>query len=800
DGIIPPPANPLVISQPCLRFEDIDKVGPTAGRHLTIFEMGGHHAFNYPEESVYWKDETVRLHHGFATEELGVKSELVTYKEGLWSGGGNAGRDYETLISGLEVSTLVFMMYKVIGDEFVETPIKTVDTGYGMERWCWLSQGSPSGFHAVYGDVLNQILEISDVAVDEGILRESARYSALMGTSDPLTGRERIGEFMGMDPRTLEKRLGKIERAYAIADYTKALVFMLAEGVVPSNVREGYLVRLLTRRALRYLIELGIEDRLPDIIEAQIRYWSRDFPHLTEMSDEMARMLEIETKKYFTSLRRGKKLVKRLVRRKRRLTDDELIELYDSHGLLPELVSGIAKEEGAEVRVPQDFYAKVAQRHQQAPRLKEEPLIKEIKEKVADLPETHALYYDDAYLQEFRAKVLRVIRDKYVVLDQTAFYPEGGGQPGDVGLMTFDNTSAKVINSQKVGNVVVHEVRGKVPKVGQKIVGRVGWQRRASLMRFHTATHILLGAARRVLGQHVWQAGAQKGEKVSRLDISHYSHLTQDEIEEIERLANSVVLSNISVEVAMKPRQEAEANYGFRLYQGGVVPGKDVRVVKIGDWDVEACGGTHCRLTGEVGLIKVVRSTRIQDGVERLIFKAGMPALELVQTDTRTLSEIARALNVPVEGVGTAVSTLVNKLDEGKHELKHLMREKVKYQAKALLASGISHKGTRIVTFLGTKESVDELIELAREIVRQDGGSVAALFKSNESSQAVVIAGENALREGIRADALARRIGMVLGGKGGGDPDFAQAGGTKVTKVPEAMRAFKAMIKERMRR
>ena len=158
EGIAPPPANPLVISQPSIRLTDISNTGPTFGRHLTIFEMGGAHAFNYPDKEIYWKDDTVRFHHRFATEALGIKSEEVIYKEGVWVGGGNAGPDVECICRGLEVGTLVFMQYKVVGDEFVELPIRTVDTGYGIDSFAWISQGVPSAFQAIYGKMIDKIL------------------------------------------------------------------------------------------------------------------------------------------------------------------------------------------------------------------------------------------------------------------------------------------------------------------------------------------------------------------------------------------------------------------------------------------------------------------------------------------------------------------------------------------------------------------------------------------------------------------------------------------------------------------
>jgi alanyl-tRNA synthetase len=197
NGIIPPPANPLVISQPCIRLVDVDNVGPTFGRHLTIFEMGGHHAFNYPDKEIYWKDGTVRYQHEFLTKTLGVKPKEITYKEDVWSGGGNAGPDLETIVRGCEIDTLVFMMFKVVDNEFIELPIRTVDTGYGIERYTWLSQGAPSAFHAVYGPILDEIIKTTDLKIDKNLLKKAAEQSGLMvlgKTSNRRNARETVAK------------------------------------------------------------------------------------------------------------------------------------------------------------------------------------------------------------------------------------------------------------------------------------------------------------------------------------------------------------------------------------------------------------------------------------------------------------------------------------------------------------------------------------------------------------------------------------------------------------------------------
>ena len=343
DGISPPPANPLVIAQPCIRLVDISNTGPTFGRHLTIFEMGGHHAFNYPDKEVYWKDQTVQYHHEFVTDVLGVKSEDVTYKEDVWVGGGNAGPDVECIIGGLEVGTLVFMQYKVVGDDFVKLPIRTVDTGYGLDRFAWLSQGVPSCFHAIYGDLLGKVFEMAGLTnVDEEFLCKVAKYSGLVSvdkTANRLDARRRVAKLVGIDMAELDRILAPVENAFAVADHTKCLSFILSEGVVPSNIHEGYLARLLFRRVYRLMRNLSMKpDQLYDIIDMQVDYWSKDYPHIRTMRNEIIEMLKVEEEKFADTLKRGEEMVKRIAielkgKNVGKLPENKLSELYDSHGL-----------------------------------------------------------------------------------------------------------------------------------------------------------------------------------------------------------------------------------------------------------------------------------------------------------------------------------------------------------------------------------------------------------------------------------------------------------------------------------
>ena len=807
EGIIPPPANPLVISQPCVRFPDLENVGPTFGRHLTIFEMGGHHAFNYPDKEVYWKDETVRYHHEFVTKELGVKPEHVVYKEGVWSGGGNAGPDVESIIGGLEVATLVFMKYKVVGEEFIELPIRTVDTGYGIERFTWLSQGSISCFHAVYGKLLHKIMGLAGLSsVDENLLADFARFSGLISISKTVSRGEnwrRIASRLNMDAADLQRIINPIVDVFAIIDHTKCLAFMLAEGVVPSNVEEGYLARLLIRRTYRLLRNLGIESLMPDIVDMQVAYWSKDFPHLMDMRDEILELLRIEIEKYEQTLQRGREFVRRLIRDFRARGESEipvskLVELYDSHGLTPEVVSEIASSEGFAINVPEGFYSFVTEKHVSSSRaaFKMAEEIEDLGIDVSGLPETKPLYYEDAYMREFTAKVLRVSGNR-VILDRTAFYPEGGGQPADHGFLEFNGVRAKVYDVRKAsGNVIVHFVKDSTPIEGSIVRGVIDWDRRIRLMRHHTATHLIMGAARRVLGEHVWQAGAQKDVDMSRLDITHPKRLSRDEINRIEELANEAVMRNMLVEIFWMPREEAEQRYGFRLYQGGVVPGREIRVVKTGDWEVEACGGTHCRSTGEVGLIKIMRTERIQDGVERIVFSAGLPALRMVQEAEARIAKAAELLEVPAEKIDVTLERVVGEWKSLRRERERLMERLAKIMAGEFSSSAKSVDRFRIISrLLSTREAdVELLIKISNEIVRLSPNAIVIFVVTDGDARAIVRVGAEALKSGINAAEIAREIGRVLGGGGSGKPDFAQAGGVKIDSAPKALEEAESII------
>ncbi len=797
NGITPPPANPLVISQPCIRLVDIDNVGLTMGRHLTIFEMGGHHAFNYPNLKVYWKNETVKYCHEFLTKTLGAPPEEITYKESFWEGGGNAGPSFEVCIGGLEVATLVFMCYKTVNGNYIEMPLKIVDTGYGIERLAWVSTKLPTAFHVIYPGLMEKLLNIIGINISSEFLKEYVYImSSLKGDYNSI--KKIVSQNIGINLNELIKLISPLETLFGILDHTKCLTFMLADGIVPSNTGEGYLARLVLRRTMKLMKLLNIKLPLTEIIDMQIKLWGETFPRLKEMRSIILDMVSIEEERYKRTLAKGSSIIERICKNltkksENKLSIDTLIELYDSHGIPPEITQKVASKFGVEVEIPNNFYAIVAAKHQaKTKKIKEEKIPFHID--VTQFPKTKLLYYDDPYKFTFKAKVLGVI-DNYIILDKTAFYPEGGGQPSDTGYIIWNSNKASIIDVQKINDVVIHRVDGPLPPIGSIITGIIDEKRRLALMRNHTATHILLAAATKVLGRHIWQAGTQKDVNRSRLDITHYKQLSYDEVRKIELLANNYVMANLKVKTSFMNRTEAEQKFGFRLYQGGVVPGRDIRVVEIGDIDVQACGGTHCKSTGEIGLIKILRAHRIQDGVIRLEFACGEAALIYIQNQEALINKIAKTLNTQISYIPETIEKLKLEVKSLRHKSRILWKHYMSILKEQLIKNQKNIGQFKLITGTLSELSMKDLIDLAAAIIKEVQNSIVSLFNiDGEAVTFVIMAEENAVKLGLNCHTLAKEISQILSGKGGGRNNLAQGSGKNASKIKDAVNLIEQFL------
>jgi alanyl-tRNA synthetase len=819
-GKVPPPANPLVISQPCIRLEDLESIGKS-GRHLTAFEMMGHHAFNKRGvEEIYWKNETVRYCDEFL-QQIGMAGESVTYKEAPWMGGGNAGPCLEVISGGLELATLVFMdlersprgEIQLGGQPYRKMDTYIVDTGYGLERFVWASKGTPTVYDAMFPDVIRELLNAAGIAHPlethpEVILKQASWSGAL--------SRAEIAKRLGLSPEELQAIVGPIETIYAVADHTKCLAFMLADGIVPSNAKEGYLARLVLRRAFRMLKTLEIEMPLEELILLQIKTLRDSFPELARAIDRIVEIVSLEQQRYNETLAKGARIVKQLIAEYKNKPEqtvpvDQLINLYDTHGLPPEFVKEVVAtlkdpKSGNEVRVdiPEDFYTLVARMHSEEQKEEAEPSVEGMREKTKAIQATEKLYYEEPSALTFDATVLAVIDDS-VVLDKTLFFPEGGGQPADTGYLTVVQGNGeepaapvRVVDVQEVEGVILHklEKKGSLSK-RSRVFGRVDPRRRIAHKKHHTATHIVVCAARKVLGDHVWQAGAQKGEKRARIDITHFKRISDAERKEIEMLANQIVMANLEVHTGFMARTEAERKYGSRIYQGGVPVGEKIRIVRIGeDEDVQACAGTHLSKTGECGPIKILRIERIQDGIERLEYAAGEAAIEAIQAQEDLLKQSATVLKVPPEKLPSVAERFFEEWKQLKKENERLRGEIVDLTLGRLKGQAEEISGVKVIAAVLPDAGQKELRNISSRLV-EEGYATMNISGSNAT---VVYEVPAQLSDRLNANEWLQHVSQKYGGKGGGTATLAQGGGVNIELVNEACEEGLRYVKEKLRK
>ena len=807
-GIVEPPANPLEVEQPSIRLNDVDNVGRT-GRHMTCFTMGSHTVINKPNEMIYWEDETIRLCHEFF-KSIGIDTKEIRFIKSWWSGGGNEGPCYEVCVRGVELATLVFMQYKTLENgEREEIPIKVVDTGYGLERIAWISQGTPTAYDACFAPVVNKLKEITNVQVNEEILARNAQIAGMMDIEDVGDIRElrqQVADSLGISLDEYLSNAEPMEAIYIIADHTRCLAFMLADGIIPSNVKEGYLARLVLRRTIRFMKELDMKESLSEVMEIQLDFLTKFYPEIADAQDHIMNIINLEEERYAKTIEKGKKTVKRTIKKlkkegKTEMPLETLIDLYDAQGMPPETVEEMASGDADfEVNIPDNFFTIVADMHESDVKAKKETF-------ELDLDETDLLFYKDFYQKEADAKILDVVEKEdtvNIILDQTVFYPEGGGQPSDVGIISIDGKIYEIEYASKVNNIVLHQVAVKedekeeVLKTLKAAVGKmthiaINWNRRITLARHHTGTHIVIASARKILGSHIWQAGSQNGLERARIDLSHYKRISQEEIDEIEKLANEIVMQNIDLDIRWLTRDEAEKEYGFKLYQGGVVPGSQIRVVKIPGIDVQACAGTHLSRTGEVGPIKINKTERVQDGVERIDFSSGLAAIDAIQEDNVILRESADVFSVTNDQLPKTCERFFTEWKAQKNEIEKLQKEIAELKVSGLSDNIVEVNGLKVLKEILSSD-IKELVKIATDFT--DNGEADVVIMGNNDGKIVVTASSNAIDAGYKAGDIVKVAAQVLGGGGGGRPTLAQGAGKNAEAMPEALEKAVDILKE----
>lgn len=661
-GEIKPPANPLIIPQFCLRFNDIDNVGITG--HNVGFIMLGEHAFVAPKD--YDINKYIKDHLTWIQEGMGLSLDEIKIHEDAWAGGGNFGPCMEFFSRGLEVSNQVYMQYEVTKEGNRELKQKVLDMGQGYGRVSWFTQGALNNYETLFPTVIKKLREKTGLELDEEFGKKFYPLSPRLNTDeveDIEKAWNEISKEIGMNVKDVKEKALKQAALYSIAEHTRALLFAINDGGLPSNVGGMYNLRVILRRALRFIEKNEWILDLGEVCEWHAEYLKPLFPELTENLDNVKRILSIEKQKYIATREKIKLTITKILQ-EGEITTENLIELYDSHGIMPEEIKEEAEKQDKQIKIPSNFYALVSEKHEKT--VQEAQTKREEEIDTDNLPDTEAMYFEDYTKSSFMAKVLAIIGEK-VILDKTMFYPTSGGQLHDEGTIN----GQKITDVFKQGKIIIHVLEEK-PKfsAGDIVDGELDFARRVQLTQHHTATHIVNAAAHKILGHHINQAGAKKDTEKAQLDITHYDSLTDEQIKEIEEEANLIVSKGIKVMKKFMPREEAEQKYGMRIYQGGAVPGKILRIVGISDLDVEACAGTHLNDTSEAGKISIIKTSKVKDGVIRITFTAGKASEKVEEKEQQILSEVAVELRVEIPEVPARAEELFQKWKKAKKSIK----------------------------------------------------------------------------------------------------------------------------------
>jgi alanyl-tRNA synthetase len=693
-GEVAPPANPLVVPQFCLRFNDIDNVGIT-GAHYTGFVMIGQHAFMPPEQwdqKQYFQDI-----HQWLKKGLGLPNKEITYHEDAWAGGGNFGPCMEFFSRGLELGNQVYMMYEQSPNGSRELKIKVLDMGMGQERNAWFTKATATSYETTFPSVCKFLRAKTGIKVNESVVQKFLPYASYLNadeTDDLNKVWRNIAEKVGMNMFELKEQIIPLSAMYSVGEHTRSLLVALNDGVLPSNVGGGYNLRLILRRALGFIDKYQWNVELSELAEKHAIYLKPLYPELSENLNHIQTVFEVEKLKYKTNKEKARQIITKILE-KEELSTEKLLQLYDSQGISPDLAKEVGITIHKHITVPDNFYTLVSELHEK--KKQEHQTVQEDKLALQNIPATRALYFNNYKDVKCKAEVLAIIGNN-VVLNQTVFYPTSGGQIADTGSLSTLSKKYKLITAFKQGNVIVHVLDSvENLKVGDEIKLEVDWLRRLQLTQHHTATHIVNAAAKKVLGKHSQQAGAKKDVDKAHIDVTHYDSVSDEQLKDIEKEANAIVQRDIPLKLSFMSRDEAEKKFGMDIYQGGAVPGKELRIVMIPDVDVECCGGTHLNSTKEAGEIKMLKASKIQDGIVRLLFAAGAAAKQTENKQESVLEKVAAVLNCKENQLPGRVEELFQKWKQVVKKKQVLTAEEKKLTATAEYSGDVLAELSRIL-------------------------------------------------------------------------------------------------------
>ncbi|MBI2192869.1 MAG: alanine--tRNA ligase [Planctomycetes bacterium] len=806
------PYRRVADTQKCIRVSgkhnDLEEVGRDTYHH-TFFEMLGNWSFGdyYKREAIGWAWELLTgvwglpkrrlwatVHH---TDEEASKlwrevtdidpGHILRFgdKENFWEMGETGpcgpcseihidltagGCDPEWVNAGradvIELWNLVFIQYDRKADRVLaELPAKHVDTGMGMERVTAVLQSKPSNYDT---DLFIPVLEA--IAV--------------------ITGRTY------RDPYQVPMRV--------VADHLRALSFAIADGAIPSNEGRGYVLRRLLRRAARYGRQLGMEQPfLYQLVPTLAKVMGPSFPELVERGPHIQRVVHSEEESFGRTLSRGLELFEQVTGRLRGSSSRifpgvEAFRLFDTFGFPADLTELMAREVGLEVEM-KEFQALMEEQRRRSQLAGKLRLAEgETSEWQIIREGEHSLFTGYQSLRE-SARVCQVRRQGelfQVVLDRTPFYAESGGQVGDRGVLRFGDVQSAVLDTRKEGDGILHVVERLPDDLSCEVEALVEADLRLNTARHHTATHLLHAALHRVVGEHARQAGSLVAPDRLRFDFTHFEAVRPEELERIEAMVNEAVRGDLAVETEVTRYDEARAKGAMALF--GEKYGDRVRMVTIGEFSRELCGGTHLRSTGQIGYFRIVSEGSVASGVRRIEALAGEASAALIRQEQRVLDDLRRVFpSTPIEKIPGQVQALLEDRKALERHLRKLQAEEAASGIGDLVQSAKELDGLKVVAARVEARDGEEMKSLGDALRAQLGRGVGVLGAViGEKVSLIAVVTDDLVREKkLQAGRLVAEVAKMVGGGGGGRPHMALAGGKEADKLEEALAAVPRLVR-----
>ena len=809
--------------QKCIRTNDLENVGRTP-RHHTFFEMLGNFSFGdyFKKEAIEWSWEYItkilkldpeRLYvsvyktddeaYEIWNKEIGVPEDRIVRlgeEDNWWAAGpvGSCGPCseiyYDTQNMGknneeinckpgdegdrfLEIWNLVFTEWNRLEDgSLVPLPEKNIDTGAGLERIASVVQKKDNNFETdIFMPIIKGIEKVLDIKKEEFEITVKV-----------------------------------------IADHIRASVFLIADGVLPSNEGRGYILRKIIRRAFgagivaKQKLDITKDDLfLYKLVPYVVENMKEAYPELVEKQEYIEKVLKLEQERFALTLKNGIEMLTEEIEKMdkegtKKLSADASFKLYDTFGLPFELTELILENQGYEVS-EEEFNQKLEEQVKRSKnsRVTVSDMIKD--DFIDKFFEEHGKTEFTGYEKfEDKGKILHIAKSEgisgyEVIFDRTPFYAESGGQVADTGIITSGEFEGKVVNVVKKHDVFIHQVeivKGIAPAVGAEVKMKIDADRRKDIQRNHTATHILHKVLRENLGTHVEQSGSLVDDEKLRFDFSHYEAIEPEMIEKIEKSVNDIILSNLKVKIDFENIEDAKKRGAMALFSDKY--GDVVRVVEIDGYSIELCGGAHVKSTGEIGLFNIESESGIASGTRRITATTGHASLKYVNKLEEKLSKVAGMLKTDGKNVVDVVEKYIAEAKNIVKEYEQLQTKLVKYEINELLENVDEINGVKVLKAAFANKDVNELKEIVDRGKEKLQSGIIILGTNNGGKAIFVVGVTKDLISKVKAGEIVKVAAQVAGGNGGGRPDFAQAGGKDGHAVKEAVDKAFEFVNEKL--